>query len=58
MSDKEEEYDCQGKHLQVGNSSRCMKCGVHIIDFGDYNEGDGVNGWKLMKGTFGKKHEL
>lgn len=45
------DYDCQGNHLIVGK--RCMKCGAHIIDFGDYNEG--INGWKLMKGTIGKK---
>lgn len=51
-----EEYDCQGKHLQVGNI--CMKCGAHIIDFSPECEGNGYNGWKLMKGTIGKKHEI
>lgn len=51
------EYDCQGKHKQVGN--RCMKCGAHIIDFGPDNEGDGMlTGWKLMKGSWGKKHDI
>ena len=49
-----ESYDCQGKHLQVGN--KCMKCGAQIIDFGDYNEGDGIyTGWKRMKGKIGAK---
>lgn len=42
-------YDCQGNHKRVGNI--CMKCGARYIDFGDYNEGDGItNGWTQMKG--------
>ena len=42
------DYDCEGKHRIVGK--RCMKCGAHVIDFGDYNEGNGYNGWTVMKG--------
>lgn len=50
-------YDCQVRHLQVGN--KCMKCGAQIIDFGDYNEGDGIyTGWKRMKGTIDYTHAL
>ena len=58
MTDIEREgfdYDCQGKHKQVGN--RCMKCGAHIIDFSSEYEGDGyMTGWTRMKGTIDYTH--
>ena len=46
------EEDCR----HIGRNT-CMKCGAQIIDFSPECEGDGKNGWKLMKGTWGKKHE-